>query len=47
MPLSELEPAIPASEWPQTHAFDHMATGIAHLQPLWDCNMKDVFNVAP
>jgi len=47
MPLVELKPAIPASKWPQTHAFDHTATGIAHLKPPWDCNMKDVFSVAP
>jgi len=34
MPLTELEPTIPANEWLQTHAFNHTATGIVHLQPL-------------
>jgi len=28
MPPAGFEPAIPASEWPQTHALDHSATGI-------------------
>jgi hypothetical protein len=28
MPQAGFEPAIPASEQPQTHAFDSMATGI-------------------
>ena len=28
MPPAGLEPAIPASEWPQTHALDSAATGI-------------------
>jgi len=34
MPFAELEPTIPASDCPQTHAFDHTATAIAHLQPI-------------
>jgi hypothetical protein len=29
MPPAGFEPAIPASEWPQTHALDRAATGIA------------------
>jgi hypothetical protein len=29
MSQAEFEPAIPASERPQTHALDHAATGIA------------------
>ena len=28
MPLAGFEPTIPASEWLQTHALDHAATGI-------------------
>jgi hypothetical protein len=28
MPVAEFEPAIPASELPQTYALDHAATGI-------------------
>ena len=28
MPTAGFEPAIPASEWPQTYALDHAATGI-------------------
>jgi hypothetical protein len=28
MPLAGFEPAISASEWPQTHALDRAATGI-------------------
>ena len=28
MPLAGFEPSIPASERPQTHAFDRAATGI-------------------
>jgi len=28
MPPASFEPAIPASELPQTHALDHMVTGI-------------------
>jgi hypothetical protein len=28
MPAEEFEPAIPASEQPQTHALDNAATGI-------------------
>ena len=28
LPHSEFEPAIPASQRPQTHALDHAATGI-------------------
>jgi len=28
MPPSGFEPAIPASEWPQTHALDRAATAI-------------------
>jgi hypothetical protein len=28
MPPAGLEPAIPASEWPQTHALDSAAAGI-------------------
>jgi hypothetical protein len=28
MPLAGFKPAIPASELPQTHALDHVATGI-------------------
>jgi len=28
LPLAEFEPAIPASEWPQTHALDRADTGI-------------------
>ena len=28
MPLAGFEPAIPENEQPQTHAFDHAATGI-------------------
>jgi hypothetical protein len=28
MPPAGFEPAIPASEWPQTHALDRGATGI-------------------
>jgi len=29
MALAGLEPAIPASEQPQTYALDHVATGIS------------------
>jgi hypothetical protein len=32
MPPAEFEPAIPASERPQTHALDRAATGIGALQ---------------
>jgi len=28
MPLAGFKPAIPESEQPQTHALDHMATGM-------------------
>jgi hypothetical protein len=31
IPSAGLEPAIPATEWPQTHALDHAATGIGDL----------------
>ena len=34
MPLAGFEPAIPTSEWPQTHALDRAATGIGDLVPL-------------
>jgi len=34
MPPAGFEPAIPASELPQTHALDHVATGIG-LQAFW------------
>jgi hypothetical protein len=32
MPLVGFEPAIPANEWPQTHAFGRAATGIGKLK---------------
>jgi len=32
MPLVGFEPAIPASEQPQTHALDHVATGIGYIK---------------
>jgi hypothetical protein len=28
MPLAEFEPAIPATEWPQTYVLDSTVTGI-------------------
>jgi len=31
MPPAELKPAIPASQWLQTHALDCAATGIGHV----------------
>ena len=31
MPPAGFEPAIPASEWPQTHALDRAATGIGDV----------------
>jgi hypothetical protein len=31
MPPAGFESAIPASEWPQTHALDYAATGIGEL----------------
>jgi hypothetical protein len=31
MPLAGFKPVIPASERPQTHALDCLATGIGHL----------------
>jgi hypothetical protein len=30
MPPAGFEPAIPASEWPQTHALDRAVTGIGY-----------------
>jgi hypothetical protein len=30
-PPAGLEPAIPANEWPQTHALDSAATAIGHI----------------
>jgi len=33
MPPAGFEPAIPASEGPQTHALEHAAIGIG-----WECN---------
>jgi len=34
MSLAVFEPIIPASEWPQTHALDHTATGISSYNDL-------------
>ena len=38
MPSVGFEPAIPASEWPQTHALDRAATGIG------DCDYMESKN---
>ena len=38
MPLAVFEPAIPASERPQTHALDRAATGTGHLAGLVEDN---------
>ena len=40
MPPAGFEPAIPASERPQTHALDHAATGIGIKQNYWDQNFE-------
>ena len=38
MPLAEVEPAIPASKRPQTHALDRAATGI----DTWQVEATDI-----
>jgi len=48
MPLTGFEPAIPVSEWPQTHTVDRTATGIGlyltnnvgHFLPLFQFIMN-------
>jgi hypothetical protein len=39
MSLAGFEPTVPASERPQTHALDHVATGIGEQSELGEWNL--------